>query len=199
MKSMNLIFRRTHLYLGMLLIPWIFVYAFSSFMLNHGPAFRQLRPAADAYERLWEKDFEKEVPQNQEALRAWAINVLEEQGIKAPSMGVNRNAQRVLITAQRFLRPIRVTYRFSDGKLLAEQREGSFFEAMLRLHFRHGYGQGSPMQWLWGLLVDVVCLSFIVWVITGLYLWWKMPHTRNWGWVAIVAGFVSFVGIFVAL
>jgi hypothetical protein len=36
-------------------------------------------------------------------------------------------------------------------------------------------------------------------VVTGLYLWWKMPHTRNWGWVAIGAGFLSFIGIYIAL
>lgn len=199
MKSMNLIFRRTHLYLGMLLIPWVFVYAFSSFMLNHGPTFRDLRPGPDAWEPLWEKDYQAEVPQNQEALRVWAGAVLEEQGIDTARIGVNRNPQRALITAQRFLRPIRVSYRFFDGKLLAEQREGSWAEAMLRLHFRAGYGQGNAMQWVWGFLVDFVCLSFIIWVVTGLYLWWKIPHTRNWGWLAIGAGFLSFIGVFIAL
>tara|TARA_B110000037_G_scaffold222730_1_gene299168 strand:+ start:1150 stop:1749 length:600 start_codon:yes stop_codon:yes gene_type:complete len=199
MKSMNLIFRRAHLYLGKLLIPWMFVYAFSSFMLNHGPTFRQYRPAADAYELLWEKDYETGIPQNQKELRTWAGAVLEEHGVDTVRPLVNRNSERVLITAQRFLRPIRVSYRFSDGKLRAEQREASFFESMLRLHFRHGYGEGSVMQWIWAFLVDLVCVSFIIWVVTGLYLWWKMPHTRNWGWVAIGAGFLSFIGIYIAL
>ena len=55
------------------------------------------------------------------------------------------------------------------------------------------------MQWVWAFLVDILCFSFIIWVVTGLYLWWKMPHTRNWGLVAIGAGFLSFIGIYIAL
>lgn len=197
MKSMNLIFRRTHLYLGMFLVPWIFIYAFSTFMLNHGPTFRELRPPPDAWTQLLEKDYQASIPDSQEALRSWAQELLKDEGISTAQWGVNRNPQRVLITSQRFLKPVRVTYRFSDQMLIAEQREGSFFEAMLRLHFRHGYGQGDPMQWIWGFIVDIVCIAFLIWIITGLYLWWKISHTRNWGWVAIGAGTITFFGLLI--
>jgi hypothetical protein len=199
MKRMNLIFRRTHLYLGMFLVPWIFVYAFSTFMLNHGPTFRELRPPSDAWIQLWEKNYQASIPDSQEALRSWAEELLNDEGISTAQWGVNRNPQRVLITSQRFLKPVRVTYRFSDQMLMAEQREGSFFEAVLRLHFRHGYGQGDTMQWIWGFIVDVVCIAFLIWIITGLYLWWKISHTRNWGWVAIGAGTLTFLGLVIAL
>jgi hypothetical protein len=199
MKNINLIFRRTHLFLGMFLVPWIFVYAFSTFMLNHGPTFRELRPSPDAWTQLWEKDYSEDLPHSQVELREWAGTILEENAIKAGAFGIQRNPQRALITIQHFLRPVRVTYRFSDNKLVAEQREGSWVEVMLRLHFRHGYGQGDPMQWTWGFIVDVVCVAFLVWIVTGLYLWWKIPHTRNWGWLAIGAGVVSFFGLLVVL
>jgi hypothetical protein len=55
------------------------------------------------------------------------------------------------------------------------------------------------MQKLWGLIVDVVCVAFLVWIGTGLYLWWKIPQSRTWGWVALGAGMVWFFGIILAL
>jgi hypothetical protein len=112
---------------------------------------------------------------------------------------VQRNPQRVLINAPRFVKALRITYRFSDQMLVAEQRETSWVETFLRLHFRAGYGQVGPLQKVWGFVVDLVCVSFLVWVGTGLYLWWKISQTRTWGWVAIVGGLVSFIGIFLAL
>ena len=27
--------------------------------------------------------------------------------------------------------------------------------------------------------VDVVCIAFVVWVATGLYMWWLLPATRR--------------------
>lgn len=199
MKSMNLIFRRTHLYLGMFLVPWLFVYAFSTFMVNHGSVFRKMRPPPDAWSPVWEKAYSVDLPQGQAALREWAEELLNEEGISTARFGVNRNAQRALITSQRFLNPIRVTYHFSDNRLVAEKREGSWVEAMLRMHFRTGYGQGDPQQFIWGLIVDVVCIALIVWLITGLYLWWKIPRIRRWGIIALVGGFVYFAALVAAL
>jgi hypothetical protein len=199
MRNLNLVFRRTHLFLGMLLIPWMFIYAASTFMLNHGPAFRSLRPGPDAWIQFWEKDYTAGLPATQPELREWAGEILKANDLWGGPYGVNRNQQRAIINAPRFLKPLRITYRFDDHKLIAEQREPSWVEAFHRLHFRAGYGQVGPMQKVWGFVVDLVCVSFLVWVVTGLYLWWKLPQTRRWGWVAIGAGMVSFFGVLFVL
>jgi hypothetical protein len=199
MKNTNLIFRRTHLYLGMLLIPWMFVYAFSTFMLNHGTYFRQFRPGPDGWIQLWEKNYQTELPATQPELREWAANVLKEHDLYGGPFGVQGNTQRVLINAPRFIKPLRITYRPGDEWLIAEQRETSWVETFLRLHFRAGYGQVGLLQKVWGFIVDLVCISFLVWIVTGLYLWWKIPQTRAWGWLAIGAGVLSFVGVMISL
>ena len=33
----------------------------------------------------------------------------------------------------------------------------------------------------------------IVWIASGLYMWWGLPGQRRWGWLAIAAGTVTFV------
>lgn len=197
--SVNLLFRRTHLYLGMFLLPWVFIYAFSTLLLNHGPAFRQMRPGPEAWSPLWQKAFSRELPESQQQLRGWAGDLLEQEGISRAAYGVQRQADQVVINVPRFLRPVRVTYHLADQTLTAEKRQGSWIEALLRLHFRHGYGQGDVKQWIWGFVVDLVCVSFLVWIFTGLYLWWKIPHTRTWGWVAIAGGLVYFFGLILLL
>jgi hypothetical protein len=58
----------------------------------------------------------------------------------------------------------------------------------LRLHERTGYGQGGFLQYLWGFLVDAFCVATLVWILTGLYLWWKLAGTRRWGFVTLVGG-----------
>ncbi|MBI1177283.1 hypothetical protein GC207_07575 [bacterium] len=199
MKNVNLLFRRTHLYLGMLLIPWMFIYAFSTFLINHGPFFRQFRPGPDGWFTLWEENYDSPLPGNQSELRDWAGTILKQHNLYGQPFGVQKNQQRVLINAPRFIKAFRVTYRIKEHKLIAEQRETSWVETFLRLHFRAGYGQVSWMQKVWGFVVDLVCLSFLIWVVTGLYLWWKIPQTRTWGWLAIGAGVISFFGILLSL
>ena len=46
MKNWNLLFRRTHLYLGMLMLPWMAMYALSTVVFNHGEAFGKIGRAS---------------------------------------------------------------------------------------------------------------------------------------------------------
>ena len=45
MKNWNLFFRRTHLYMGMIMLPWMTMYAVSTVLFNHGAHFQGFRPA----------------------------------------------------------------------------------------------------------------------------------------------------------
>jgi len=69
MPNWNLLFRRTHLYLGLLLIPWMLIYALSTFVFNHGEHFRPSRAAEPLWLPLWEKDYAFDAPADTAALR----------------------------------------------------------------------------------------------------------------------------------
>ena len=60
------------------------------------------------------------------------------------------------------------------------------------MHIRAGWVQESFLSDLWAVIVDVVCIAFVVWVATGLYMWWLLPATRRWGLLALGAGWVTF-------
>ncbi|NJO20860.1 MAG: hypothetical protein HC838_13605 [Spirulinaceae cyanobacterium RM2_2_10] len=51
------------------------------------------------------------------------------------------------------------------------------------------------MHDLWAVIVDLVCASFILWIASGLLIWWRSGQPRAWGLVALGAGVLSFVGL----
>lgn len=61
------------------------------------------------------------------------------------------------------------------------------------MHVRGGFEQESFLNDAWGGLVDLVCLGFLVWIATGIYMWWQLQQTRFWGGLAMTAGLLTFL------
>ena len=198
MKNWNLVFRRIHLYLGMLMLPWLAMYALSTAFFNHGEYFRQFRPTEPAWVAAWEKDYRIDVPAGNEALREIGGRVLADQGMKGAFV-VQRQGEQLNITLPSFRQPTRLVYRIAEKKLRMEKRKTSWVETFIRLHQRVGYGQPFFLNQLWAVIVDVFCVGTIVWVATGLYLWWKLTGTRAWGFVAIFAGLATLGVLLISL
>jgi hypothetical protein len=184
MKNWNLLFRRTHLYLGMVLLPWLSMYAVSTFLFNHG---ERPRPASQPWTLLWERDYTIDVPPGNDALRDTAQRVLADNGLRG-AFGVQRQGQRLNINVLNFLSPTRLTYDLGAKKLRAETRKHTAAEVIIRLHERAGYGRGSFLNDVWAFVVDLFCVTTLIWIGTGLYLWWKVPGVRGWGLLAIGGG-----------
>ena len=190
MKNWNLIFRRTHLFLGMLLLPWMLVYGLSTVIFNHHEYFRPFRAASPAWLPLWEKDCAIEVPPGNDSLRETAQRILAEHGLKG-AFGAQRQGQRLNINVQNFWHPLRLTYDLDQKKLRAEQRRFAGIEVLIRLHERAGYGQPGVLNNLWAVIVDLFSVTLLIWIGTGLYLWWKLPVARGWGFVTLGGGIGS--------
>ena len=54
------------------------------------------------------------------------------------------------------------------------------------MHARGGFEQEGFLQLSWSIVVDIVCVAMIVWIASGLFMWWELPGQRRWGWVAIL-------------
>ncbi len=59
------------------------------------------------------------------------------------------------------------------------------------MHAKGGFEQGG-LHNLWAVIVDIVCFAMILWIITGIVMWWTLPFARMWGWVAFGSGIASF-------
>jgi hypothetical protein len=109
------------------------------------------------------------------------------------AFGAQRQGPRLTINVPNFWQPKRFVYEIEAKKLRTEKRSFAAIEVLVRLHERTGYGRGGFLNDLWAFVVDLFCVTTLVWIGTGLYLWWKLANTRAWGFAAIGGGAATIV------
>ena len=66
----------------------------------------------------------------------------------------------------------KVAWHREPSRLVVERYgPSSLYMVVNNLHFQHGYDQEGLAYRTWAIIVDVVTVSTIVWIISGIYLW----------------------------
>ncbi len=188
--------RRTHLYLGLALVPWVLMYGLSSIPFAHAPYF-QARDAAKG-RPLWtlraEIPVDAPIPEGPDALRGLGATLLDTAGIHGTNFGAFRQGPaQVNVYSYSFWHSIQLKY-YADRRLMTvEERRFRWDQFLTGMHARGGFEQDGVMPFAWGLIVDLVCLGLIGWVASGLYMWWTLPHLRRYGWIALASGILPFL------
>ncbi len=187
--------RRTHLYSGLFLVPWLMIYGISSFIIIHASWFRADQQLAR--ELVFEKGYSRPVAvqgvNNEPALRALAQEILKDCHLEGAFWVDKPNRDTLHIDRFSFRDSISLTYSIKDQRLKAERQPMRWPQIAMRMHFRGGYGQSPFLDKLWGLLVDVACVGILVWVASGLIMWWRLPWLKAWGALAVSSGLLSFL------
>jgi len=188
--------RRTHLYLGLALLPWFFMYGVSSIPFAHTPFFER-RDAAKGLP-LWTLRathmVDVPVPERPEELRALGATLLKRAGVSAGSYGVYRQSPtQVNVYAYSFRHSTQLKYFIDEKRLTVEDRRFRWDHFLTGMHGRGGFEQAGMVVRSWSVIVDLVCGAIVLWIASGLYMWWGLPASRVWGWIAIAAGTVTFV------
>ena len=191
--TLNLIVRRTHLYLGLLVAPWMLMYGLSSAVYNHQPFLRARFPVAQPE---WTLAFEQPchviLPEDEAQLRAAGARLLKEHGLEGVAFSVYRSGPIFNVYLPHFWHPRRLVYDTTRARLTLERRQFAWYEFLTHQHGRGGYQQPSVLDKVWACSVDLVCVALLVWVATGLYLWWQLPMCRRAGLVALLGGVAAF-------
>lgn len=187
--------RRLHLYLGMALLSWFAMYGITAIPFAHNTWFGKGGP-------VWTPRFDRpyaiEVPPGGE-LRPTAAAVLRDNGLDG-AFGASRDKQgRLQIYRFDFRGATRLTYDPGRKRLLAEDRGFRWSSFLTGMHARGGFEQPGPLHKAWGVLVDLVCVGMLLWIASGIYMWWPVSGHRPWGWLALAAGALSFTLFLVAL
>ena len=98
-----------------------------------------------------------------------------------------------------FLSPVRLNYFLDERRLIAERRSFSLRPFLSGMHTRGGYDMGGFWDSVWAVCVDIVSVGLILWIASGIYMWWGIPSTRRWGWLALGAGAACFAVIIATL
>jgi hypothetical protein len=191
--------RRTHLYLGLFLLPWVLLYGVSSIPFSHSAWFEAQDKAKGLpnWKPLFERAYDTPVPEGDE-LREWGRQLLRETGLLQQfgdkvNFGVYRQGpDQVNIYVYTFSRSVQVKYLPATRRLRAEEKRFRWDHFLTGMHAKGGFEQEGWVNDSWGVVVDLVSLSFLIWIASGLYMWWSLPSLRLWGWVALLAGGASF-------
>ena len=187
--------RRTHLYLGLALLPWFTMYGISSWFFSHGDYFEERDKATGlpSWNLRYEKPYDVAPPDGNE-LRPWATRVLADTGLHGTSYGAYRQGpNQVNVYVYTIWNSTQVKY-FNDKKLMrVEDKRFRWDHAFTGLHGMGGFDQDGFLRNAWSVIVDIVCVGIVIWIVSGLYMWWHVPGHRAWGWVAVLGGWISFV------
>jgi len=188
--------RRVHLYLGLALLPWFFMYGISSVPFAHSAFFERLDAAKKL--PLWtltlERPLDVAVPDDPDGLRRLGRVLLGEAGLQGMTYGVYRQSPtQINVYAYSFWKSTQLKY-FTDRRLFTqEDRRFRWDHFLTGMHARGGFDQDGLLPRSWSVVVDLVQFAILLWIASGVWMWWELRGHRRWGIAAILGGMLSFV------
>jgi len=188
--------RRTHLYLALFLMPWILMYAASTFVMNHRVQFQSLYGGplpVPVLER--EQTYDAVFPDGADA-KVMAAQVLASLDLEGTFNATKRARDGALVINRMDpITPRRITYEPANRKITIERIPWDTRAYLERMHRRRGYQYDRPLEDAWAVSVDFFIVAVILWVASGIWMWWEMKSARRWGALA-VAGGIALFGVF---
>lgn len=191
--------RRTHLYLGLTLLPWFFLYAASSIPFSHSPFFDDLDKSKGLpnWTVRFERPYGAAVPDGD--LRSFGAQVLKDTGLTGAFGAYRQSPKQVNVYVYTFWRSTQVKYLLNERRLIVEDKRFRWDHILTGMHAKGGFEQDGLLHTAWALTVDLVALAILLWVATGLYLWWHIPQVRLSGALTLAAGVLAFALFLLAL
>lgn len=201
--TFNHINRRIHLYLGLILLSWCAVYGLSSFYINHPRFMEDIRQQGNAnWTTTVDRSLDLEVAEDTQP-HELARRVLDDLGLEEKSVYTRFFGQdqqrRLFIVVISFLNPVRINYFINTNQVRVEESKFSWRQLLISLHLRGGYQHDSLLMDAWAVIVDIFCIGMLVWIASGIIIWWQMKQVRTWGLITLSAGLLTFIGFMLGL
>lgn len=186
--------RRVHMYLGLFLAPWMFMYAASTAVMNHREfvqSFYTTKTPARTLER--ELNYSRAFP-SETTPEMMGEAVLRDLGLEGTHrVSGGREGKPLVIDRQHVFAPRRITWDAGNGQLTIEREQFRGPVFLERMHRRRGYQQPYALEDTWAFSVDLAVTAMVFWALSGLWLWWELRPTRIWGTASALCGLALFV------
>lgn len=204
MKPFPHLVRRTHLYLALFCLPWFVMYGVTSVAFSHPNWFDTPSGLYSTASGAWTEEGSwpctVDVPQGDVIPREVAAELVGIAGVDADAFGAYWSGeQQVDVYIVAFWETRRLTYRIEEERLTHYSRASVAQQVLTGMHARAGYQHDGLLNDTWAVMVDLVCVGFLLWVATGIYIWWQLPGMRKWGALGLVAGLLSFSAFLLTL
>jgi hypothetical protein len=183
------------MYLGLLLAPWLLLYALSTLAMAHREVFR-----LNFLTGLpWVKESERVLPMQfsvgatPEFMGEQILRILHLDG----NFGATLSEDKDTLTVMRneAISPRRITYSVTDGPLLVERQPFQPQPFLEKMHRRRGYSASFIVDNGWAVSADAVIVAISLWVLSGLWMWWELRVTRLTGGLVALSGAAIFVAL----
>jgi hypothetical protein len=182
------------MYLGLFLVPWMFLYATSTLVMNHREFVRSLYSTkAPAMVPERELDFTRTFPPDATREQI-ALEILRDLGMRgAHQVSGGKEGKPLVIDRQHAFAPRRITWDTTARKIRIEKQDFRSSTFLERMHRRRGYQQPYVLDDSWAFCVDLAVVAMVFWSLSGLWLWWELRPTRLWGAACGGLGLAVFV------
>ncbi len=199
--TFTLALRRIHMYLALFFVPWVLIFGLSTAVMNHMSFFSSLYGKDWAAFRLErEMIYDKPLPLRAEGETGAAgtaridsdaagRQILQDLGMEGAFWtNAARDGSQLTIGRMHMICPRRITYNAENHKLTVERQLFQLPLFLRQLHTRRGYGQPYLASDLWALGVDLFIVAVLLWIATGLWMWYRMRRYRPWGALCAITG-----------
>lgn len=194
--------RKTHIYLGLFFLLFVWLFAFSGLILNHG---------GWKFASFWEEREEttEEFHLPHEVLQSKSINSITDYLRLTGEARVQRQSTELLelrVESPGMVNDIHVDLRQGNGT--RKQLKYNVWGKLRGLHTFNGVNNGKPSDspnWIitniWRYSMDAIAIGLILTCLTSWIMWFKVRQEYKLGYVTIavsfiLAGYFVFLGFF---
>ena len=185
--------RRLHFYIGLYLLFFLWLFAFTGLLLNHpGWSFAEFWPTRK------QTVFEREIkPPPVGPDLAQAENILTQLGLSGEIewTSARADARRLNFRASRPGHIFEIKTDFDRERATVQRIDLNAWGVMHILHTFTGVracDSRNQRDWIltsiWAFTMDAVGIGLMIMVLGSYYMWWRLPRKRAWGLVALISG-----------
>lgn len=204
-QSFSKAVRRIHLYMTLLCLPWFIMYGVTALAFSHSKWFSAVDDLYNLSSPNWSKvetwPHALQLPvEDGEVPREVGAELLQVANLQVKAFSVGRWGQDQLAVYIGDVWQIRrLMYNLKTQELSLYRHAPDLRVFLTLLHSRAGYQHDSLAHDTWAVMVDIVSVGILIWVASGLYMWWQQRRMRVLGLFALGLGVTTFAAFLLAL
>jgi len=178
--------RRLHFYIGLYLLFFVWLFAFTGLLLNH-PAWTFAEFWPNRKQATYERGIKPPIAGPD---LAQAKNILAQLGLSGETewTSARADARRLNFRASRPGHIFEIKADFDRERATVQRIDLNAWGVMHILHTFTGVRAGdsrNQRDWIltsiWALTMDAVAIGLVMMVLGSYYMWWRLPRKRAWG------------------
>lgn len=188
--------RKFHIHLGLFLLLFIWLFAFSGLLLNHSHW-----KFADFYDKRKETITTSfiQMPVNRDSITL-VKNIVTQLKVEGEITNVKMWADSIHLQVSFPGHVSSLQVNFKTGVCTRKELQYNWIGKIRTLHTFNGVNKNNPYQqpnWIitriWKLSMDGIAIALLILCMSSWIMWYKVRKKFNWGLIVLISGFIGVV------